>query len=792
MAEVPYRPYPTVSPAATPPDDYQRIPATAEAFGAGKAQAKEYVGQSLARAGAALTKTSQFFGEVAADNATNSYQEFIDKILHGDPDKTTIGEDGQPVPDQGFLGLKGKAAIDAWPDVQKQLEAERKRLLSTLTTTDQQVKFDTVSRRYHSMAMNDVGSHADQQYNAWYQEVENASAKNAMNLIANNAFDENKVMAGTADLVHARIQTAQRLGAQPGDPVWQEAEQSAKREALKVWTQAVAVTDPAKALRILDNHRDLAGTDYDNLANAFRSRAHWQEGRDVGQQAYFEAGQARAEAMLGLDGGASNTMDLLRRFEGFTPQAKWDVNHYRAGYGSDTVTLADGTVKPVTKDTVVTQEDAERDLERRARLSEETARNQIGDDKWTALTPQARAALASVAYNYGRLPNSVVAAAMTGDQIVLGDAVAKLATDNGGVNAERRKLEAALISGLKGDAYRIVMSKNLDPEVEAHALERIRQLDTDAEIMANNTARAKKEASDQAANGYISRMLRGDMPSAEEIAADPDLSWETKRTLGDVALRASGGDATMSYGPGFWKAYQQVTAPVGSPERISDINQILTRAAPGGDLTLAGVEKLYQVMQQSQRSIEDASVNQAKASLMTYAKSKLSFDQEMLYPGVPPLRDPAGEQVFNSVFVPKFMAAFDEWVKAGKNPWDFLTRENVDKLMEGMRSPSEMAQAKIAATGEATGEAVGPPKPYQPAPPPAPEGVSDENWQRVMRRPPYRPDGNPWDYQSWAEAVNALRASPTPEVKAAFDKWFGPSGITADEILRDLGEPAKE
>jgi hypothetical protein len=41
------------------------------------------------------------------------------------------------------------------------------------------------------------------------------------------------------------------------------------------------------------------------------------------------------------------------------------VNALRTGYGSDTVTLADGRVVPVTADTRVTREDAERDLARR-------------------------------------------------------------------------------------------------------------------------------------------------------------------------------------------------------------------------------------------------------------------------------------------------------------------------------------------------------------------------------------------------------------------------------------------
>ena len=53
---------------------------------------------------------------------------------------------------------------------------------------------------------------------------------------------------------------------------------------------------------------------------------------------------------------------LLREREGFAGNAYWDVNAYRAGYGSDTWTDAEGKVHKVKKGTAVTAEDAARDL----------------------------------------------------------------------------------------------------------------------------------------------------------------------------------------------------------------------------------------------------------------------------------------------------------------------------------------------------------------------------------------------------------------------------------------------
>lgn len=133
---------------------------------------------------------------------------------------------------------------------------------------------------------------------------------------------------------------------------------------------------------------------------------------------------------------------LLRQEEGFRPTPYWDVNAWRIGYGSDTVTGADGRsirVKPGMK---ISREDAERDLDYRLNSREgANARRQLGD-QWAGLGPDTQAALYSVAYNYGSLPDDVVAAVRSGDLGAVADAVAGLSS-----NKERRSREAAMIRG---------------------------------------------------------------------------------------------------------------------------------------------------------------------------------------------------------------------------------------------------------------------------------------------------------------------------------------------------------
>ncbi|HHE3641772.1 TPA: integrating conjugative element protein [Pasteurella multocida] len=147
---------------------------------------------------------------------------------------------------------------------------------------------------------------------------------------------------------------------------------------------------------------------------------------------------------------------LLKKFEGFSSKTYWDVNAHRAGYGSDTITKADGTVIKIREGMTVSREDAERDLARRTREFANTARKNVSAETWDKLPPNAQAALTSIAYNYGSLSKlkSVVDAAKSsaasGDMSALANAVRRLQHHNNGVNAKRRNQEADYIMNKTG------------------------------------------------------------------------------------------------------------------------------------------------------------------------------------------------------------------------------------------------------------------------------------------------------------------------------------------------------
>ncbi|MDK4727474.1 phage tail length tape measure family protein [Rhizobium phaseoli] len=136
--------------------------------------------------------------------------------------------------------------------------------------------------------------------------------------------------------------------------------------------------------------------------------------------------------------GKSAAARMIRSFEGFITNAKWDTNHYRVGFGSDTATRANGKIEEVTKDTVVTLDDAQRDLSRRIMEFQDGIQKAIGIDTWKSLSEAQQAALTSIAYNYGSLPDAVVKAIQDGGgPEKVAKAIAALSSNPG-----RRKQEA--------------------------------------------------------------------------------------------------------------------------------------------------------------------------------------------------------------------------------------------------------------------------------------------------------------------------------------------------------------
>jgi tape measure domain-containing protein len=185
-----------------------------------------------------------------------------------------------------------------------------------------------------------------------------------------------------------------------------------------------------------------------DLPDAIMRIAAAQEALALRQDAVNRAFQTFVDSEFGsFTDGTEAAAALIRQFEGFRSTPYYDVNAFRAGFGSDTVTLADGSIVKIVEGMTVSVADANRDLLRRITTEfMPIARNAVGDARFNAFTPQQQAALTSIAYNYGEIPDRIVEALRTGTNEEIAAAIRGLATDNGGINANRRNQEAALFT----------------------------------------------------------------------------------------------------------------------------------------------------------------------------------------------------------------------------------------------------------------------------------------------------------------------------------------------------------
>lgn len=117
---------------------------------------------------------------------------------------------------------------------------------------------------------------------------------------------------------------------------------------------------------------------------------------------------------------------FIKGYEGYTESAMWDVDAWRIGHGSDTITFADGTYRRVNKGDKTTPENALKDLARRIKREfiPRVQKDIGGVEYWDNLNEGCRIALLDFAYNYGSIVKKQIReAAKTGNPIKIADAI---------------------------------------------------------------------------------------------------------------------------------------------------------------------------------------------------------------------------------------------------------------------------------------------------------------------------------------------------------------------------------
>lgn len=911
MAVVPYRATPTTEPEALPaPYQSFRTPVATPASYGGQ------LGEAEQQAGRELSVTAAHWGEIAADDAANNFQSAADKLLQGDPNKMVQGPDGQMVPDTGYLGLKGGEALRQRGNYENQLDQLLRTTREGLYSADQRLRFDNFSRRYRAVVASKMGTHADQQANAYALGVAKSQAEINLNKITMAPNDEEGFQHAQADVIDAFVKMAEQNGARRGGAQWDAAVLEGKRAAANARIRSIGVTDPGRAAQMVEQNKDVLGKDYATLGDHYRTRAEEEGGAQLGTEIYGGVSAApegapttghlngETQSVLGniqgklkeqgIDvapsstyrdpahnaqvGGrqasrhttgqafdlptAGKTQDQLEKmFDAIAGQAGvtqigWEGDHFHVGtgqrgkgkiafgpnkndlagapdwfvqkvkawQGGTTATPATGTKLSPEDETAYQKWAQEKsaargfnvdssDYDMRGYWKEHgQGKTPEGDEHYpdTYKLPTHPTFSVESKYSTAANPGGQWVEGANGQKMF----IAGPANVANGIDKTRDYLanndpnvQLVVPAGLQQDqaetpqpqqapdspavraaqrrsaAIEKIVQSNMSPRMKSSAIRTINELATADQLKWAAEEKAQKEAANQGMDEYVKMMAPGQIVPPNivpRITNDPRFNHapHIREQLLELAKKHSGSDvqeATQAYGPGFWNLYQRVTAQPNDPNRLSDPTELLKHAGPGGDITLAGMDRLRRTMADSQKSVDTHSVEQTKASLMSYAKSKLSFEQDA---GPIKIRDPKGEQIFTAQFVPKFLAAYDDWMsKQGKNPWEFLTQENVDKIVKGMRDPAEMARAKLDAQGQMI-------LPNPEKLPPAPQGVNPDGWRTIVGHPPQMADGR--FYPGWQKAVDLLRQNPTPENIQQFDEKFGASGYSAREIVDSL------
>lgn len=428
MATVNYNPVSNVEPEAIQPvDPYRRIHVDPDMFGAGIGRALEGLGQTVGHLG-------QVWGEVQADSAVNNAYDQITKIR------------------TGFTNLQGQDALNAQKDTEAQINDVVKSGRSGLFGPSA-MEYDRQVRRLAANSLDYMANHAQQQGREYANSVNKTTQENSLSGIGADPTNAMTFDFWRDKATHAAIKDLGLKGIDTPD-ARDAAIARVNMETRKQQIEALAVSDPVQASGLADKYKaELTPQIYDTLHKQLEGAVNKAQG-DAGFARHYTAAvnappsSSAPNVTPAAEGDAS--VGALRHFEGFRDTAYWDVNHWRVGYGSDTITKPDGTVESVSQGTKVSQADADRDLNRRVRDTQNKIAFQVGEQNWGGLGPQQQAALTSMAYNYGALPFDVQAAVRGGaPPAVVASAILNHQNDNGGVNRARRQQEAAAMNGGK-------------------------------------------------------------------------------------------------------------------------------------------------------------------------------------------------------------------------------------------------------------------------------------------------------------------------------------------------------
>lgn len=553
MAQVSYNQgLPTISPDATPPEDSQRIQATPAEFGAATAQ-------GLEKAGAGATQTGKFFGQVQTDDAVSTAMTTVNGVL----DK--------------YRALNGRDALDAQAPTQQAIDEAFKNGRQGLSTAEQQYQYDQTVRTYQQRYVAGiVSTHADQAAKVFTDKTNKASLDVALAGVANVADDPAHVEIFKEDARSAMVKQVQAEGNGNDTESVNDAITRADRAVYKTWAETVAVKDPAAALKIVDDHKDVMGLEYAQLSAHLRTRVNEQTGLSVADQAFATTAQKLNNAPSPQNNVASIREAILQQESGNSNAAPKSANG----------AVGPGQIIPATfQQYAKPGEDINNPADNRAvatRIVDDLS-NKYGGDP------------ARVAVGYFSGPGNVAPAGSATPWLRdVTDANGKSVSSYVQDVTQRVGTQGALLAARAGVYDNVISSTEGNPQVRQIALREVDQRYRAAEISSLADQKALKEQRDTALRGYgdVIRSGQGGTPWRK----DPGLSEEQvehldtlQRNTLNEAINGRPGD----YGPG----YSDVQSRIFSTGQGKIVNQEqLLEIVARGQINPAGYQEASKLL----------------------------------------------------------------------------------------------------------------------------------------------------------------------------------------------------
>ena len=284
----------------------------------------------------------------------------------------------------------------------------------------------------------------------------------------------------------------------------------------------------------------------------------------------------------------------------------------------------------------------------------------------------------------------------------------------------------------------------------------------------------KRDVANDATQDYVSRVLNNKTDNIlVDLNADPRLDATQKLNLKRIVDQEINDPTQLearSFGTGYANALQDL-----AQHKITNYDEIMQLRIEG-KLTTQGANALWNDLQRNKKTDLSDGVLSTKAHFIAEAKRYLSYENQAIN-----LKDDVGENLFNTVFMPRFNQEFEEHIKKGGSPYEFLTKERVEKMYTSLRSRDDINRSMLSAVGAGTGERKEPVI----MPPPDTVKVEQSKWQTLIQQRPNATNGNPIDAGRWSAALRALAETPTRKNVEYFNKAF-PS-VRAETLLNALG-----